>query len=489
MLIHLASKGRRPARDTFINFRETAPGAATSGMYLDAHGNVVASRSTKGWLSVAVPGTVMGLERARSEYGTRSLAKLIAPAIALARNGYVLGPGDAQLFDERTPAFRADPETRATFTHDGRALETGERLRQPALAHTLELIEHGGVDAFYRGPIARALVIASARHGGILSRDDLARYRAEELAPVRCAYHAYTVVTAPPPSSGGTTMCEILNILEPEPIATWGWGDPRTVHTTVEAERRAYIDRNAYLGDPDFVRNPLDRLLSPAYAAHLRADILTNRSTPSRTLRPGLAAWHEGTDTTHFSIADAAGDAVSVTYTINDLFGSGVMAEGTGFLLNDEMDDFTSKPGVPNLYGLVQGSANAIAPGKRPLSSMAPTIVLRANGDIAMVAGSPGGSRIITITLGVVQNVLDHGMDVQKAVDAPRIHEQGFPDTVYEEAGALTLGNRHLLEGMGYGFTRQPDWGVAEAIVVDPQTGAFSGGTDRRRTSSAALGY
>jgi gamma-glutamyltranspeptidase/glutathione hydrolase len=481
MLIHRARGG-----ETFINFRERAPLRARKTMFLDARGNVVPGRSTDGWLAVGVPGTVAGLERARREYGTMTRTQLMGPAIALARDGFLLTPGDADEFGPRLQRFAAaNANVAADFTDRGMLLHAGQRVRQPDLARSLELIERGGAAAFYRGPIAGAIVAASRRNGGILTRADFRSYTTEELAPVRCRYREYTIVSAPPPSSGGTTLCEILAIVDAYPFARYGYGSVPAVRLDVEAERLAYADRNTYLGDPDFVHNPVQQLLAPAYIAAQRARI-GPRAGRSSDVRGGLGL-PEHRQTTHFSIVDAAGNAVAMTYTINDSFGAGVVAGRTGFLLNDEMDDFTSKPGVPNLYGLVQGDADAIAPGKRPLSSMSPTIALR-NGRVAIVAGSPGGSRIITITLSVLQNVIDFGMNVADAVAAPRFHHQWLPDVIEVEPHAIPPATRAALRSLGYTFAPRGPWGVAAAIVVDPRTGTLFGASDPRRRSGLAAG-
>ncbi|HVR47335.1 MAG TPA: gamma-glutamyltransferase family protein [Candidatus Binatia bacterium] len=455
-------------RERFIDFREMAPERATSSMYLDARGNVRPSASTKGWLAVGVPGTVAGLETARREFGTMSRAQLLAPAIGLARDGFVVGPGD-----ELWP---------------GSGERAGARYAQPQLARTLALISRDGPDAFYRGPIAQAVVAASDAHGGILTLDDFASYRVEERAPLHCSFHGYDIASAPPPSSGGVTLCEILNIVAPYPLGLWGRQSARTIHYLTEAERLAYADRNAYLGDPGFVSNPVAQLLAPAYAAKLRAKIPPDNATRSADVHPGLGPpSNESADTTHYSIVDRWGNAVAVTYTINDSFGAEVVAGDTGFLLNDEMDDFTAKPGVPNLYGLVQGVRNEIAPGKRPLSSMAPTIVTR-NGALRMVTGSPGGSRIITIVLATILNVLVYGMSAQAAVDAPRTHMQWLPDELQHEPGAFSGATAQQLRAMGYALRRFAKWGSAQIIVVDPRTGAPEGGSDRRTPAGSALG-
>ena len=483
-------------RERFIDFRERAPLRANPHMYLDAHGNVIPYDSTKGYLAVGVPGTVAGMDRALREFGSLSRQSLMAPAIELASNGFKLQAGDAAIFQgENSGAgigaytFAGQPNIRSIFMTQGRLPLAGDVLRQPQLAKTLQLISRDGSSAFYRGPIARAIVAASERNGGILTEGDFARYDVDERAPLHCAYRGYQIVSAPPPSSGGVTLCEILNIVSAYPLGTWGWHSAKSAHYVIEAERRAYADRNTYLGDPEFVKDPVAQLLSTSYAATLRSGITQNKATPSVDVRPGLGPLtHENADTTHFSIVDRWGNAVAVTYTINDWFGAGVIAGDTGFFLNDEMDDFTSKPGVPNMYGLVQGVRNDIEPEKRPLSSMAPTIVTQ-NGKVFMVTGSPGGSRIITIALSTIQNVIDYGMNVQQAVDAPRLHMQWLPDRVDVEPGALSAAETSVLGSEGYRFRPVDAWGSAQAIVVDPYSGKLYGGTDRRHPSGLAAGY
>ena len=479
-----------------IDFRERAPERATRTMFLDRNGDVVPFRSRKGWLAVAVPGTVLGLETARREFGSMGRAALMAPAIALAREGFTLDAGDEIPFDGSTTAgytgaysLPAQPNVRAIFLPNGRFLRAGETLTQPQLARTLEAIAAGGPETFYRGPIARAIVAASDAGGGILTLSDFANYRVEESPPVRCRYRGYDVASVPPPSSGGVTLCEILNVIAPFPLAHWGWHSARSVHYVTEAERRAYADRNAYLGDPDFVSNPVAALLRPEYAAKLRSEILPDRATPSSDVKPGFhAIAREGNHTTHFSIVDRWGNAVAVTFTLNDWFGADVIAGSTGFLLNDEMDDFTAKPGAANMYGLVQGARNDVAPGKRPLSSMAPTIVAK-DGKLAMVTGSPGGSRIVTIVLETILNAIVYRDGARRAVDLPRTHMQWLPDRLEYEPDSLDAATATKLRAMGYTLDRKRPWGSAQAIVVDPATGTLYGGSDRRRPSGAALGY
>ncbi len=429
MTIHLAD-----GRETFINFRETAPMAATATMYLDAEGRQIDDLSRHGYRAAAVPGTVMGLDHAAAKYGRLPRAALIAPAIALARDGFALSRADTDILDARADRFGKDPAAAAIFLRpDGRRFEPGDRLVQNDLAATLELISEQGPEAFYKGPVAAAVEKASRENGGILAASDFAAYTVTETAPLTCTYRGYLLVSAPPPSSGGATMCEILNILEGYDIAKSGFRSVKSVRFMVEAMRRGYRDRNAYLGDPEFVANPVERLLSKDYAASLRAEIARGDAEKGA----GEGAPREKSETTHYSVVDGAGNAVAVTYTINGYFGAGVVAPGTGFFLNNEMDDFTVKPGAANLYGLVQGEPNAIAPGKRPLSSMAPTLVER-DGKVVLVLGSPGGSRIITAVLETIMNIVDYRMAAQEAVDAPRLHHQSQPEDVYFERSGLS---------------------------------------------------
>jgi gamma-glutamyltranspeptidase/glutathione hydrolase len=486
----------RDGRERFIDFREKAPLRANPRMFLDASGNVIPHASTKGYLAVGVPGTVMGMERARTEFATLPRTVLMAPAIALAQNGFTVGAGDAAIFNAGNSdgnggsyTFANQPNVRAIFMKDGHLPQVGDVLRQPQLAATLRRVAKYGAKGFYTGPIAQAIVEASYKEGGMLSMDDFARYTVDDLAPIHCAYRGYQITSAPPPSSGGVTLCEILDIVAPYPLGTWGWHSAQSAHFVVEAERRAYADRNTYLADPSFVKNPVSDLLSAQYAAKLRSSIQAGKATPSVDIHPGLGpVAHENDETTHFSIVDKWGNAVAVTYTINDLFGAGVIAADTGFFLNDEMDDFTSKPGVPNMFGLVQGVRNEIEPGKRPLSSMTPTIITK-NGKLFMVTGSPGGSRIITIVLSTIQNVVDYGMNVQQAVNAPRLHMQWLPDRIEMEPGAMDASAAEELKAMGYTLSEVPSWGSAQAITMDPKTKMLYGGTDRRHPAGLAEGY
>src|SRR5579859_833679 len=457
MVLHLAD-----GRSSFINFREKAPLAARADMYLDADGNPLRDKSLDGYLAAGVPGTVLGLETAREKYGSLPRAKLLAPAIELAERGFVLTRGDVDILEGSTDKFRAQANVAAIFLKRGAPFEPGDRLVQKDLATTLETVSAGGADAFYRGPIAAAVVAASRANGGILTLEDFAAYSVTESPPLACRYHSFTVLSAPPPSSGGVTLCEMLEVLEGYPLRKLGFHSADSVHYLVEAMRHAYRDRNLYLGDPAFVANPVERLVSPAHAAEIRAKIAPHRATASAALG-GIEAAREAATTTHYSVVDARGNAVSVTYTINDDFGAKVIAANSGFFLNDEMDDFAVKPGAANLFGLVQGRANAIAPGKRPLSSMTPTIVLE-DGKPVLVLGTPGCSRIITTVLEVLVNVFDHGMTLQEAVDAPRIHHQWLPDTVGAEPFALSADTERVLTHMGYHVVPLEPWGAGNAV-------------------------
>jgi gamma-glutamyltranspeptidase / glutathione hydrolase len=482
-------------RKTFLDFREAAPKNATANMYLDKDGNVIAGLSTKGHLAVGVPGTVSGLEYAREKYGTMKRADLIAPAILLAEQGFVLDQGDVDLLATATKDFQDDPASAATFLNKGQPFQVGEKLVQPELAETLREISKRGDDGFYKGWVGNAIVASSQAGKGLITQEDLDSYKTRELTPVECDYRGYHVISAPPPSSGGVVICEILNILEGYSLKELGYHSAQAVHYQIEAMRNAYVDRNSYLGDPDFVKNPLDRLLDKNYAAKIRAAINPNKAAVSQDIKPEVEP-HEGSNTTHYSIADKFGNAVSVTYTLNDWFGAKVTAAKTGVLLNDEMDDFTAKIGVPNLYGLVQGEANAIAPGKRPLSSMSPTIVTK-DGKPVMVVGTPGGSRIITAVIETMVNAIDYDMNAQEAVDMPRFHQQWLPDLTNVETYTLSPDTRRILEEMGHKFgPPQPANHLALIIVGAPSLGGkpvgnnrYYGANDPRRNSGLAAGY
>lgn len=471
---------RANGRTRFVDFRETAPGAATPKMYLDAKGNVVPHLSTRGYLAVGVPGTVKGLDYALTTYGTRNRQQAMAPAIALAEQGFVLQKADATLLQRHTEQFKAQPNVASIFLKDGKPYQPGDRFVQANLARSLRSIAQSGTDAFYRGAIADELVQASQQGQGILTKSDLAKYSVRDREPLQCQYHGYQILTAPPPG-GGATLCEMLNILEGYAPSN---SVSQTLHRRLSAMLFAYADRNAVLGDPEFVQNPLDQLLSKSYAATIRQKIPRDHALdPNQIYRTDTT--HEGNHTTHYTIVDRQGNIVSVTYTLNGLFGSGVIAGQTGFLLNNEMDDFAVKPGVGNSYGLVQGNANAIAPLKRPLSSMSPTIVLKDNQPV-LATGSPGGSTIPTTILQVILN-REANFPIQQWVDAPRIHYQGLPNVVLTEPHALPNPVFRQLWQMGYRVVPFPNWGAAESIALDPATKTMYGIHDSRKPTGAAI--
>jgi gamma-glutamyltranspeptidase / glutathione hydrolase len=470
MTIHLAD-----GKNIFINFREKAPMAARADMYLDAAGNPVAAKSRDGYLAVGVPGTVLGLETALQRYGTMPRTKIMEPAILLAQQGFALTQGDVDVLAEGAAAFRTQPNVAAIFLNHGTPYAAGDRLVQKNLGATLRTLSAGGSDAFYRGPIADAVVRASQSHGGILTKADFDKYTITESEPITCNYRSFTVVSAPPPSSGGVTLCEMLQVLDGYDLKALGHGSGESLHLMTEAMRYAYRDRNTYLGDPAFIDNPVVRLLSPLHMQTIRGHIQPHRATPSSALGEEWAA-DEHPTTTHYSVVDRSGNAVAVTFTINDDFGAKVIAGDTGFFLNDEMDDFTSKPGSPNMFGLIQGKANAIAPGKRPLSSMTPTIIMK-DGKPVLIVGTPGGSRIISTVLQIIVNVIDYGMDLQTAVDAPRIHHQWLPDTLAGEPMAISDPAKKSLTAMGYDVVALEPWGTgnaAEVIGIAPADAALA---------------
>jgi len=474
----------------FIDYREEAPGAATRNMYLDAKGELIPDASIVGARAVGVPGTVAGLALAEQKYGKLGLARVMAPAIRLAAEGFPVSyalarslRGDRALLEE----FEA---SRRIFLHEGKLYEPGEIFKQPELADTLRLIALTGPDGFYRGPTAQALVDTMTKYSGLITLADLEQYRAKVREPLVGHFRGYTILSAPPPSSGGVALVEMLNVLEPLDL-----GAPDSYHSIelmTETMRRAYADRAAYLGDADFVPVPVKSLTGTDYAAKLRAEILASK--PDSPVKAGLsAAPTEGGQTTHFSVVDADGNAVSNTYTLNAGYGSGVTVEGAGFLLNDEMDDFASKPGVPNMFGLIQSEANAIAPRKRPLSSMTPTIVLedRDAGSVPrvrLVLGSPGGGTIINTVLEVLLNILAFKMDVREAVTAPRFHHQWMPDVLEMEDWGFSADTLDKLKEAGYKLRVRGRIGECQAITVDPATQWRFGAADPRGDGKAA-GY
>ncbi len=464
-----------------LDYRETAPAAATRDMYLDASG-ALTGQSLTGALASGVPGAVAGLAEMHRRFGRLPWSEVVAPAVALARDGFVVDGPRARAFADAVSLerLRRFPSTVAALLPAGAPPSEGDTLRQPDLARTLALIADSGAPAFYQGSIADLIVAEMQRSGGIVTRADLAGYTPVWREPIQTTYRGWQLVSMPPPSSGGVTLAEMLNILEGfSPLPPFGTA--HLLHLEVEAMRRAFTDRNRYLGDPDFVTMPIARLTSKAYAAELRRTIHMDRATPASAMPPIV----EGQETTHYSIVDQEGNAAAVTTTLNDNFGSALAVGGAGFLLNDEMDDFAAKPGAPNLFGLVQGEANAIQPGKRMLSAMTPTIVLDPKGHLALVVGSPGGPTIISAVLQVISNIVDHGMTLAQAVTAPRIHHQGLPDSVAWEPEGLDPDARRVLEAMRHAFHERPRIiGDVNAIRVSAR--GLEGFADPRRGGGAA---
>lgn len=483
MLIRLAD-GQAAA----VDYRETAPAAARREMYLDRERQVIPGASTVGPLAVGVPGTVAGFALALEKYGTMRWRDVVEPARKLAADGFPVSHHLARSL-RASEVLSRFPESRRIFLRDGKPYEEGERFRQPDLARTLRRLQEDGPREFYEGRTARLIADEMRRSGGILTQEDLKAYRAVEREPVRGTYRGHELVTMPPPSSGGTILVEMLNMLERHDLSRMGQDSSRKDHLMLETMRRAFADRAEFMGDPDFVRVPVAGLTSKQYAAERASTIDAERATPSARVGHGQPPGREGTQTTHYSVVDAEGNAVANTYTINGWYGSGLTVRGAGFLLNNEMDDFTSAPGKPNQFGLIQGEANAIAPGKRPLSSMTPTVVLK-GGRLFLVTGSPGGPTIINTVLQNVLNVVDHGMNVQQAVAAPRLHHQWMPDMVRWEPFGLAPDVKEALEARGHRFSAQPAYiGDAQAVMVDPESGVRLGGADPRNPDGAAIGY
>ncbi|TCP09115.1 gamma-glutamyltransferase 1 [Crenobacter luteus] len=481
LLFHDAAR-----RDTVaLDFRETAPARASRDMYLDEAGQVVPGRSLDTHLAVGVPGTVAGLAHAHRRWGTLPLATLAAPAIRLAERGFAVSPTLARMLEVERERLGRWPSSRAVFFRDGRPLRAGETLVQRDLARSLRLIARDGEAAFYRGAIADAIVAEMARHGGLIGTADLRAYRVVERRPVEGEYRGYRVQSMPPPSSGGTHIVQLLKLVERYPLAQLGANSAQTVHYLAEAMKLAYADRAEYLGDPDFTRVPVAGLTSRAYADALARRIDPARPTPAAAIRPGRPQDFESPQTTHYSIVDTRGNAVAVTYTLNLNFGSGIVAAGTGILLNNEMDDFSAKPGVPNAFGLIGGEANAIAPGKRPLSSMSPTLVLK-DGRPWLVTGSPGGARIITTTLQTVINAIDFGMNPAESAATPRVHHQWLPDELRVEKG-LSADTLALLRQRGHTVVVRPTMGRTQTIQFGPD--GLYGASDPRNPDGAAAGF
>lgn len=482
MLIYAAA----PKHSEAIDFRETAPAAAGREVFLNEQGEVDETRLRYSHQAAGVPGTVAGLALAHRRHGHLPWRQLVTPAIRLARQGFPVSAELAQSLQETHARMAPWPASMKTFFKpDGSAYSPGETLAQPELAAALNLIAEQGAKAFYQGPIARRLVADMQAHQGLITLDDLQNYRAVVRVPLQGTYRGYQIVSMPPPSSGGVHLIQILNILETWPLGELGAESAATLHRMAEAMKRAYADRSQYLGDPDFVSVPVAGLTAKAYGRELAAKIDPNQAQPAAAIKPGQPQRFESDQTTHYSVVDREGNAVTVTYTLNFPYGSGIVAAGTGILLNNEMDDFAAKPGVPNAFGMVGGDANAVGPGKRPLSSMTPTLVFK-DGQLVLVTGSPGGSRIITTVLQILLNVIDHRMNIAEATLAPRIHHQGWPDELRVEQG-LSPDTVRLLEGMGHQVVIKDAMGATESIVRTPQ-GLF-GFADPRKVGGLAVGY
>ncbi|MBI4547877.1 MAG: gamma-glutamyltransferase [Ignavibacteriae bacterium] len=471
-----------------VDFREKAPKKATRTMYLDSAWNVT-DKSVDGHLSVGVPGTVAGFIKALDEFGTMKLHDVIDPAIQLAEHGFEVDDRLAGSLEDYKDILLSFPSTEEALTKEGRLYKEGDTLQQPELASTLRRIQRDGVDGFYRGTTARLIVEEMQRGGGLITEDDLTEYRAVLRQPLKGSYRGYEILTVPPPSSGGLCLLELLNIMEGYDLSSWGFHSSRSVHAMVEAMKRVYADRAEFMGDPDFVDVPVEALSSKSYAEKRRREIDTLAATQSSLVHHGDRTYlNEGDHTTHYCVIDREGNIVSTTYTLNDLFGSKVIVDGAGFFLNDEMDDFSAKPGVPNIYGLLGSEANAIEPEKRMLSSMCPTIVLK-DGKPIMTLGARGGSRIITTVFQTIVNVVDFGMNIQQVVELPRFHHQWFPDTLIYERFSFPADVLNNLEAMGHTLRERPlATGALEALYIDHEKGVILGGTDSRE-GGVAVGY
>ncbi|EAP3675876.1 gamma-glutamyltransferase [Salmonella enterica] len=472
---------------TAIDFREMAPAGATRDMFLDEQGNPDSKKSLTSPLASGTPGTVAGLSLALEKYGSLPLNSVVRPAIKLAQEGFIVN--DALADDLKTYGSEVLPHhenSKAIFWKDGEPLKKGDKLVQQDLANSLTMIAENGPDAFYKGDIARQIAQQMQQNGGLITTDDLAAYQAVERTPVSGEYRGYQIFSMPPPSSGGIHIVQILNILENFDMNKYGFGSADAIQIMAEAEKYAYADRSEYLGDPDFVNVPWQALTSKTYAKSIAGQIDMNKAKPSSEIRPGKLAPYESDQTTHFSVVDKDGNAVAVTYTLNTTFGTGIVAGNTGILLNNQMDDFSAKPGVPNVYGLVGGEANAVGPKKRPLSSMSPTIVVK-DGKTWLVTGSPGGSRIITTVLQMVVNTIDFGMNVAEATNAPRFHHQWLPDELRVEKG-FSPDTLKLLEQKGQKVALKEAMGSTQSIMVGPD-GELYGASDPRSVDDLTAGY
>ncbi|HYX41751.1 MAG TPA: gamma-glutamyltransferase, partial [Pyrinomonadaceae bacterium] len=482
-------------------YREMAPVAATRNIYLDEKGNLIEGEgsSTLGYRAAGVPGTVAGMALALKKYGSGRLtwAQLIEPARRLAAEGFTVSYALANALENRRDTFELYPDSRRIFLNNRRLFKEGDTFRQPELAATFRRLQLGGAREFYEGETARLIAADMRQHSGLMTLADLRGYVAKERVPVRTSYRGNEIISMPPPSSGGVILIEELNILEGYDLRAMGWSSANRYHVMTEAMRRAYADRAEYLGDADFVNVPVAGLIDKNYAAHLRGTINMERASTSEKVRAGHPPGAESAETTHFTVVDREGNVVANTYTLNSSYGGKVVAHGTGFLLNNEMDDFAAKPGTPNQFGLVQGERNAVGPRKRPLSAMTPTIVLHPDGSVWFTVGSPGGSTIINTVMQVITNVIDYDMNIQQAIDAPRIHHQWLPDELDAEPYALSADTERILKARGHQLFVRPNagWttgagymGDAQGIMIEPKTGARLGASDSRH-DGVSLGY
>jgi len=484
----------KDGRTTAIDYREMAPAAATHNIYLDKNGKVIEGEggSIEGYRAAGVPGTVRGMELALKKYGSHRLTwtQLIEPARRLAANGFTVTNSLARGLRGNREYLSKYPETKRIYLNNGNFYNEGDLFVQPDLAATFARLQRGGPNEFYEGETARLIVDDLKRHNGLITMEDMRGYVAKEREPVRGTYRGYEVISMPPPSSGGAVLIEMLNILEGYDLKKMDWASSDRYHLMTEAMRRAFADRAEYMGDTDFVKVPIAGLIDKKYAAQLRSSINPDRASTSEQVKAGKPVGYESDETTHFTVVDPDGNAVANTYTLNNSFGSAVVAKGTGLIMNDEMDDFAAKPGTPNLYGLIQGERNAVAPRKRPLSAMTPTFVLRKDGSLWFTVGSPGGPTIINTVLDVITNVIDYNMNIQQAIDAPRIHHQWLPDELVYEPYGLSGDTQKALAARGHKLVDKPRYlGDCEGIMIEEKTGIRLGATDPRRSDGLAVGY
>jgi gamma-glutamyltranspeptidase/glutathione hydrolase len=483
----------KDGRTTAIDYREMAPAAATRNIYLDQNGNVIEGEggSIEGYRAAGVPGTVRGMELALKKYGSGKMtwSQLIEPARRLAANGFTVNYNLSRSLRGSREYLSKYAETKRIYLNNGKFYNEGDLFVQPDLAATFARLQQRGPNEFYTGQTAQLIAADMKRHQGLLTLDDMRGYVAKERQPLRGNYRGYDVISMPPPSSGGAVLIEMLNILEGYDFKKMDWASSDRYHLMTEAMRRAFADRAEYMGDTDFAKVPIAGLIDKKYAAQLRNTINPERASSSEQVKAGKPVGYESEETTHFTVVDAEGNAVANTYTLNNSYGSAVVAKGTGLIMNDEMDDFAAKPGTANLYGLIQGERNAVAPRKRPLSAMTPTFVLRKDGSLWFTVGSPGGPTIINTVLDVITNVIDYGMNIQQAIDAPRIHHQWLPDELVFEPYGLSGDTQNALTARGHKLAKPRYLGDAEGIMIEEKTGMRLGATDPRRSDGLAVGY